>query len=94
MKKKAHYRLTNEQLRPRFTSQFDLVTYAINQATNMIHTGRPPRVKTDILNVAHQILEEIVAGKDAFQVSEDKRGEEHSVVMSDFVSHKPQHSPT
>lgn len=94
MKKKVYYRLTNEQLRPRFRSQFDLVTYAIGQATGMIQTGRPARVKTDILNVAHQVLEEIVQGKDAFEVSEEKKTEGiHPVVMSDFVPHKTQHGP-
>lgn len=59
--------LTNEKLRNRFTSQFELVNYAIKLAENMIKTGRAPRIATDVQNLAIQILEEIVAGKDKFE---------------------------
>jgi len=60
--------LTNEKLKARFLSQFDLVNYAIKLAENMIATGRAPRVRSNMdNNVALQILQEIVAGKDKFQ---------------------------
>lgn len=59
--------LTNEKMRKKFVSQFDLVNYAIKLAANMIHTGREePRVKTDNKNRATQILSEILNGKDRF----------------------------
>lgn len=56
--------LTTEEIKKKFKSQFDLVTYAISLAENMIKTGREPRVKVDCQNRAMQILEEIVEGKD------------------------------
>lgn len=59
-------RLTNEELRKKFKSQFELVKYAITLAENMIHTGREPRVKTEVTNRAMQILEEIAMGRDKF----------------------------
>lgn len=59
-------RLTNEKLRKKFKSQFDLVRYAISLAENMILTGRETRIKTDVQNRAMQILEEIALGKDKF----------------------------
>jgi DNA-directed RNA polymerase subunit omega len=59
-------RLTNELLKHKFKSQFDLVRYAIRLAENMIKTGREPRVDIDIENPAMEILAEIIAGKDHF----------------------------
>jgi hypothetical protein len=59
--------LTNEQLRKKFISQFELVNYAIRLAENMIKSGRAPRVKLDTQNAAMQILAEISAGKDQFE---------------------------
>lgn len=67
--------LTNEKLKLRFKSQFDLVNYAIKLATEMIQSGRGPRVKTDIQNVALLILMELNAGRDQFddyEIDEDK----------------------
>jgi DNA-directed RNA polymerase subunit omega len=58
--------LTNEKIRTKFTSQFELVSYAIKLAENMIKTGRGSRVKTDSQNRALQILAEIASGKDVF----------------------------
>jgi len=58
--------LTNEVLRFRFKSQFELVNYAIRLAENMIKTGRDSRVKTDVHSKAFQILAEIYANKDSF----------------------------
>jgi DNA-directed RNA polymerase subunit omega len=56
--------LTHEKLRNRFRSQFDLVNYAIKLVENMIHTGRGPRVKTDLQNRALQIIAELEGNKD------------------------------
>lgn len=58
--------LTNEEISKKFTNQFDLVNYAIGLATNMIQTGRDPRVKMNTENPALLILEEIAEGKDEF----------------------------
>jgi DNA-directed RNA polymerase omega subunit len=66
MDKKAKIHLTNEDLRNKFKSSFDLVTYAIRLAENMIKTGRDARVKSDVQNRAMLILEEIHQGKDQF----------------------------
>lgn len=56
--------LTNEKLKDKFPSQFELVGYAIELATNMVHSGRGPRVKTTIENPAVIVLDEITQGKD------------------------------
>lgn len=58
--------LTTEKIKLRFKNQFDLVTYAIRLAENMIKTGRDPRVETNSKNRAMQILAEIDSGKDHF----------------------------
>jgi DNA-directed RNA polymerase subunit omega len=58
--------LTNEKLKRRFASQFDLVNYAIKLAAEMIQSGRAPRVSTDMQNVALLIMQELMAGKDQF----------------------------
>lgn len=59
--------LTTEPISKRFKSQFELVTYSIKLAENMIRTGRGPRVKTDVQNVSHQILLEILNNLDSFE---------------------------
>ena len=64
--------LTNEKLRKKFKSQFDLVGYAIRLADNMIMTGRGPRVRTETQNPAMQVLAEIAADKDQFDVILEK----------------------
>lgn len=70
------YKYTNEALRKKFKSQFELVSYAISLAENMILTGREARVKTDTQNRAMQVLAEISAGKDQFvPVVEQKKPE-------------------
>jgi len=66
MDKKAKIHLTNEEMRKKFKSSFDLVNYAIKLAENMIKTGRDARVKSDVQNRAMLILEEIHEGKDHF----------------------------
>lgn len=58
--------LTNEKIRKKFASQFELVNYAIRLAENMILTGRDPRVKIDSQNRSLQVLTEILSDKDRF----------------------------
>ena len=64
MEKKGY--LTNENIAKKFKSNFELVSYAIQLAENMIHTGRDARVKAETQNRAMLILEEISQGKDQF----------------------------
>lgn len=59
--------LTNENVKKKFKSQFELVGYAIKLAENMIKTGRGPRIKTDTQNVAINVVDEINAGLDKFE---------------------------
>lgn len=66
MKKKVRSHLTSERLRKRFTSQFDLVNYAIQIAENVVSTGRDVNVKTEVQNPAYNILEEIALHKEVF----------------------------
>lgn len=58
--------LTNEELRKKFPNQFDLVTYAIKLADNMIKSGRAPRSDIDVQNPAIIVLEEISEGREVF----------------------------
>lgn len=83
MEKKGHS-LTNEELAKKFKSNFELVSYAIRLADNMIKTGRDARVKSDVQNRAMLVLEEINAGKDQFDQipeasSNQADGSEHAV---------------
>jgi DNA-directed RNA polymerase subunit omega len=66
MEKKSKIQLTNEEMRSKFKSNFELVNYAIKLAENMIKTGRDARVKSEVQNRAMLILEEILEGKDQF----------------------------
>lgn len=59
--------LTNETVKKKFKSQFELVGHAIKLAANMIKTGRGPRLKSESQNVAVNILDEIKAGVDKFE---------------------------
>lgn len=76
MEKKEN--LTNEKLRNKFTNQFELVSYAIKLAENMIRTGRAPRVKTDTQNASLNVLAEIASGKDVLEEIQ-----EETVIISD-----------
>lgn len=62
--------LTNEQIRTRFVNQFDLVSHAIRIASNLIRTGREPRVATGTDNPALQALQEIKMHKDVIDNDE------------------------
>lgn len=73
--------MTNEVLMSgRFSSQFELVSYAIKRITIMVKKGVRPKVRSSIGNPAYQILEEIAQKKDllngdldlAEEVSEEK----------------------
>lgn len=71
-----HKSITNEALRKKFKNQFELVSYAISLAENMILSGRDSRVKTDTQNRALQVLAEIAEGKDHFEPIVDHKKEE------------------
>lgn len=58
--------LTNEQVKKKFKSQFELVGYAIKLAENMIRTGRSARIKSESQNPAMLTLGEIEEGVDRF----------------------------
>lgn len=73
--------LTNEKLKARFPSQFDLVNYAIQHATVMVESGRASRALNpgqNQDNVALQTLQEIVSGKDRFPSKFDGDSDEDS----------------
>lgn len=59
--------ITNENIKRKFKSQFELVNYSIKLAEQMIHTGRAPNIKADSLNPAVIIIEEIEEGKDKLE---------------------------
>jgi hypothetical protein len=60
--------LTNEKIKRRYASQFDLVNHAIQLAEEIIATGRAPRCKSDAQNnLALLILEEIASGPGPFE---------------------------
>ena len=87
--------LTNESLNKKFKSQFDLVSYAIRLASNMIHTGRDARVRIDSQNRAMQVLAEIRNGEDRFDeliVKEEvsKEGHQFHTRESEHVMEKPE----
>lgn len=56
--------LTNEKIKTKFESPFELVGYAIQLVTNMVLSGRAPMVKTSVENPAVIALDEIAQGKD------------------------------
>lgn len=62
--------LTNEKLKKRFASQFDLVNYAIKLAAQMIQSGRAPKIGSEVMNVALVIMAELNAGRDQFDTFE------------------------
>lgn len=56
--------LTNETIKKRFVSQFELVGYLINQAKSMIRSGRGPTVRIVSDNPAVIVVEEVLEGRD------------------------------
>jgi hypothetical protein len=59
--------LTNEVVSKKFKNQFDLVNYAIGLTSQLIKSGRAPRVHADSDNPAVVIIEELEAGKDHWE---------------------------
>lgn len=51
-------RLTNEDLKKDYESQFELVNHLIRQAQGMISSGRGPRVDTHSENIAVVVVDE------------------------------------
>ncbi len=60
-----HY-LTNQPLKAKFKSQFDLVTHAIIKAEHMIKAGKVPDPTAEVKNFSHQILQGILDNTDNF----------------------------
>lgn len=60
--------LTNEKIKKKFNSQFELVGHAIALVDNMVKSGRAPRVKSLSENPAVLVLEEIEQGKDSLEM--------------------------
>lgn len=73
--------LTNEKITKKFSSQFELVNYAIKLAENMIVTGRDARVKTNTQNKSLQVLSEILNNKDRFDEVIIEEEEEVEIVL-------------
>lgn len=63
--------LTNQKLYERFENTFDLVAYAIRVAEGKVRSGREANVHTDVKNIAHQILEEILNEKELILSEEE-----------------------
>lgn len=68
----AEKNLTNEKLKEKFESPFELVGYAITLVGNMVQSGRAPRVRSSIENPAVWALEEILQGKDVLETIPDE----------------------
>jgi DNA-directed RNA polymerase subunit omega len=79
--------ITNEALKKKFKNQFELVSYAIALAENMILTGREPRVKTTSQNRAVQVLEEIAMGKDQLDPIPEHKNSEN--LQNAHIEEKP-----
>lgn len=77
-------RITSEFIKSKFVNQFDLVNHAIKLAENMIVSGRPARVRTEVigLNPTSIILAEISENKDYLEdlSDEDEDDEDESVL--------------
>lgn len=79
--------LTNEKISKRFTSQFELVNYAIKLAENMIITGRDPRVRIDTQNRSLQVVSEIYCNKD--WIDQIAVVEKHSQIEQQSAKEEP-----
>jgi hypothetical protein len=69
---KAKISLTHEALQKRFDSQFDLVSYAISLAKEIVHSGHELPHHDGVLNLAHQILELIAEHKDTVYLPKEE----------------------
>jgi|EndMetStandDraft_5_1072996.scaffolds.fasta_scaffold107359_2 hypothetical protein len=80
-------RLTNEKLRQKSKSQFDLVNYAIRMAEYFIKSGKEPQFHSGLKNPALQVLAEIASNKGQLEeipeliieVDEEEISPKHSV---------------
>ena len=85
MVKELKDHLTTETILKRFESQFDVVLHAITIAENMVRSGRPPAVKTEIQNPAHVVLAEILNQRDMIvsieTIEEDTHNSDGSVTF-------------
>ena len=55
--------ITNEKIKKNFESQFGMVNYLIEEARDMIKTGRGARVSTGSDNIAVNVVAEIMSEK-------------------------------
>jgi len=60
-------RYTREEFLKKYPNPFKLVNYAIDQARDMVISGRPSRIVTKVRNPAYIVLEEIAQGKDKLE---------------------------
>ncbi|MCB1136996.1 MAG: hypothetical protein KDK78_12070 [Chlamydiia bacterium] len=58
--------LTNQEIKEKFKSDFELVNYAIRLAESLIKAGKEPDFGTDVRNYAYGILQMILDGRDEF----------------------------
>lgn len=75
-----NHSLTNEKLKVKFSSLFDLVAHAIRRARFLVKTGNDSKIKSQIRNPAFLTLREIEDGKDTealIQESVQKEVEEN-----------------
>jgi len=73
-------RLTNEDLKKDYESQFDLVNHLILEAQAMISSGRSPKVDTHSENVAVIVVDEEVRKDHIAQIV----SEEVSIIGTDL----------
>lgn len=84
MKRKHQELLTSEQLRKRFVSQFDLVSYAIDLAEVELKREQELSEGYEYVNCANKVLEDIVEGRDQVEqeepIEESLQSDEEEIV--------------
>ncbi len=85
-KQNFNYRdcLTNEQLLKRFSSQFDLVRYAIQLAGEHVERGQESSY-IDEENIAVEVLSEIAEGKDQYTDILRQEEEEEEILEENAI---------
>lgn len=81
--------LTNETIKKRFGSQFELVGYLIKQARGMIRSGRGPTVRVATDNPAVIVVEEVLEGRDGAVYTQEallRREEEAAAALLSMSS--------
>lgn len=56
--------LTNEEIKKRFDSQFDLVNHLIHRAQDIIASGRGVSIDADSDNIAVNVVADTVSGRE------------------------------